>query len=88
VIGYTTRDGNQFDVVTLDLDTKAMARITQGQGNNEEPSFAPNGHAIAFARSGGTGGGIYIGNADGTGDAVQVYKGAATSVDWGPAPPQ
>ena len=88
VLAYTTRDGGSYDIVTLDLDSKTMTRITQGQGNNEEPSFAPNGRAIAFAstRSGGTG--IYIANADGTGKAVQVYSGAATGIDWGPAPKQ
>ncbi|MGE0398931.1 MAG: Tol-Pal system beta propeller repeat protein TolB [Kofleriaceae bacterium] len=83
VIAYTTRDGGRYDIVTLDLDTKAMVRITQGEGNNEEPSFSPNGRAIAFARSGQ---GVFIANADGTGKAIKVWSGSATGVDWGPAP--
>ena len=41
LIAYTTRDGGHYDIVTLDLDTKAMVRVTQGEGNNEEPSFSP-----------------------------------------------
>ena len=87
IIAYTTSDGGNFDIVTKDLDSGTMTRITQNEGNNEEPSFAPNGRAIAFARSSGPGGsGVYLANADGTGDAVRVYKGSATSVDWGPAP--
>ncbi|MBP6633327.1 MAG: PD40 domain-containing protein, partial [Kofleriaceae bacterium] len=49
VLAYTTRDGGSYDIVTLDLDSKKMTRITQGEGNNEEPSFAPGGRAIAFA---------------------------------------
>jgi Tol biopolymer transport system component len=40
--------------------------------------------AFASSRSGGTG--IYIANADGTGTQKLVFKGAATSPDWGPAP--
>jgi TolB protein len=86
VLAYTTRDGGKYDIVTLDLASGNMVRITQGQGNNEEPSFSPNGRAIAFAsvRSGGAG--IYIANADGTGKQKRVYKGYATGVDWGPAP--
>ena len=68
IIAYTTRDGGNYDIVTLDLDTKAMTRITQGEGNNEEPAFSPNGRAIAFARAGQ---GIFIANADGTGKADQ-----------------
>jgi TolB protein len=83
IIAYTTRDGGNYDIVTLDIDTKAMTRITQGQGSNEEPAFAPNGRAIAFSR---TGQGIFIANADGTGTPVKVYSGATTGVDWGPAP--
>jgi TolB protein len=83
VIAYTTRDGGTYDIVTLDLDTKAMTRVTQNEGNNEEPSFSPNGRVIAYARQGQ---GIYISNADGTGKATKVYSGSATGVDWGPAP--
>lgn len=83
ILAYTTRDGGNYDIVTLDLDTKQMTRITQNEGNNEEPSFSPNGRAIAFSRAGQ---GIFIANADGTGKAVKVYSGATTGVDWGPAP--
>jgi TolB protein len=83
VLAYTTRDGGRYDIVTLDLDTKKMVRITQGEGDNEEPSFSPNGRAIAFARAGK---GVYIANADGSGKATQIWSGSATGVDWGPAP--
>ena len=87
ILAYTTRDGGNYDIVTLDIDTKTTTRITQSEGNNEEPAFSPNGRAIAFARtSGGGGAGIYIANADGTGKAVKVYSGSTTGVDWGPAP--
>lgn len=83
IIAYTTRDGGHYDIVTLDLQTKAMVRITQGAGNNEEPAFSPDGRAIAFARSGQ---GVFIANADGSGKALKVWSGSATGVDWGPAP--
>jgi TolB protein len=86
VLAYTTRDGGSFDIVTLDLATKKMTRITQKDGNNEEPSFSPNGRAIAFARTGGSGSGVYIAPADGKSPAVKVYAGAVSGVDWGPAP--
>ena len=84
VIAYTTRDGGTYDIVTIDLDTSTMTRITQNEGQNEEPAFSPNGRAIAFARAGQ---GVFIANADGTGKAVKVWSGSATGVDWGPTPP-
>lgn len=83
ILAYTTRDGGAYDIVTLDLASGQMTRITQNEGSNEEPSFSPNGRAIAFAR---VGQGVYIANADGTGNAVKVWSGSATGVDWGPAP--
>ena len=83
VIAYTTRDGGTYDIVTIDLDTKNMTRITQNEGQNEEPAFSPNGAAIAFARAGQ---GVFIAKADGQGKAIKVWSGSATGVDWGPAP--
>lgn len=86
VVAYTTRDGGNFDIVTMDLDTSKATRITQDEGNNEEPSFSPNGRVIAYASTRKGGAGIYLSNSDGTGKAIRVYSGAATGVDWGPTP--
>jgi TolB protein len=83
IIAYTTRDGGTYDIVALDLDTKAAVRVTQNDGSNEEPAFSPNGSAIAFARAGQ---GVFLINADGTGKATKVWSGSATGIDWGPAP--
>ena len=63
-----------------------MTRVTQGDGNNEEPSFSPDGRVVAFAKSGGSGSGVWLANADGTGAATKVWSGSAAGVDFGPAP--
>lgn len=87
-LAYTIRDdaSGRFDIVTHDLATGKLARITQNQGDNEEPAWSPNGRVLAFASSRASGPGIYLANADGTGEQRLVYKGSATSPDWGPAP--
>jgi len=87
LIAFTARDErNVFDIFTVDSKTKEIRRLTQDQGNNEEPSFSPNGRVIAFAARRRGQSGIYLANADGTGPQVRVYDGWATEVDWGPAP--
>ena len=88
MLAYTTRDGKNFDILTLNLATKKMVRITQNEGSNEEPSFSPNGRVLAFSSARKGGAGIYLANADGSGNALRVYKGNVTSIDWGPAPKQ
>jgi TolB protein len=87
ILAYTTRgDEGNFDIVTLDLETGEMKRITQNQGNNEAPAFSPNGRAIAFSSTRRQGVGIYIANADGTGSPRKVWSGLASAISWGPAP--
>jgi TolB protein len=89
IIAYTARDdaSSRFDIVTIDLQQGGrMTRITQGQGNNEEPTWSPNGRVIAFTSNRPGGAGIYLANADGSGEQHIVYKGSGTSADWGPAP--
>jgi TolB protein len=87
VLAYTARDdaSGRFDIVTLDLASGKLTRITQNQGNNEEPTWSPNGRVLAFSSNRSGGQGIYLANADGTGDQHIVFRGAGTSVDWGPS---
>jgi TolB protein len=88
VIAYTTRDdtSSRFDIITVDLAGGQAIRITQNQGDNMEPTWAPNGRVIAFTSTRAAGSGIYLANADGTGEQRLVYKGSANSPDWGPLP--
>jgi len=90
VLAYTARDdtNGRFDIITHDLDTGKLTRVTQNQGNNEEPTWSPNGRVLAFSSTRSAGHGIYLANADGTGEQHIVYRGSGTSVDWGPLPAQ
>jgi len=79
-------EGGNFDIAVYDFKTKSTLKLTQGQGSNEEPTWAPNGRALAFTSSRKSGSGVYVQAADGKSEAILVYKGTAYTPDWGPAP--
>lgn len=47
-IAYSARTGPGFDIKVLDLATRNVRQLTNGEGTNESPSFSPNGRHIAF----------------------------------------
>jgi TolB protein len=85
-IAYTIRDDatGRFDIVVQDLAANKLVRVTQNQGDNEEPAWSPNGRVLVFASNRSGGAGLYLANADGTGEQRLIYKGSVTSPDWGP----
>jgi TolB protein len=87
-LAYTIQDdlSGRSDIVVHDLATGKVVRVTQNQGNNEEPAWAPGGRVLVFASMRAGGAGLYLANADGTGEQKLVYKGNVTSPDWGPVP--
>ena len=81
LIAFTSRKGGRFAIFTYNVATGRYRRITyHRQGNNEEPTWAPNCQLIAFASSRG---GIWVSNRDGTAQ-TQIYKGKALQPRWGP----
>ncbi len=67
VIAFTGRDSrNRFDIFTVEPTTGFIRRLTQDQGNNEEPSFSPDGRYLVFQSNRGGGGyRLYVMTADG-----------------------
>lgn len=55
-IAYASRTGPGFDIKVLEVATGQVRQITDGQGSNESPAWAPNGRHLAFTstRSGNT----------------------------------
>ncbi len=51
------------------------------------PSWSPDGEQIAFVRSDGITGDIYVVNADGSGLVQLTYGGVDSQPDWGPSVP-
>jgi TolB protein len=47
-LAYVCRNGPGYDIKVYDFATGAMQQITNGEGSNESPAFAPNGRHLAF----------------------------------------
>lgn len=47
-IAYTCGASAGFDICVLDMGSRQVAKVTDGIGSNEQPSFAPNGRHIVF----------------------------------------
>lgn len=47
-IAYVTREKG-FNVMTIDVSTGDVRAVTRGQGNNEDPSFSPDGRYLVFS---------------------------------------
>ena len=81
LIAFSGRDekGN-LDIFTVDAASQELQRLTENQGSNSHPTWAPTGRALAFKSSRG---GIYVSTADGK-TQRPVFRGGAETPSWGP----
>jgi len=82
---FLKRDGNRFNIAVQDLASKQVQVLTQG-GNDESPSFAPNGRMILYASGQGGRGILAAVSSDGR---VKQRLSSAVGGDvrepaWGP----
>jgi TolB protein len=84
-IAFTGRDESaRFDIFVLQLATGTVTRITQSQGNNEEPSFSPNGRLLAFTTTRNGKRQLVISTIDGKQQTVLPSVGEHHTPSWGP----
>lgn len=75
--------GKDYEIHSFDPITSALTRLTTRTGNDFEPSWSPDASGIAWASTYSRSAGIYIMNADGSGQQGPVIaKGRQGS--WGP----
>ena len=65
-IAFTARDErNVFDVFTVKVEDSSITQLTQNQGNNEEPTWSPDGRYLVFTSTRGGRSELYLSNPDG-----------------------
>jgi TolB protein len=82
LLAYATQTGAGFDIETYDMSTGQLHRITDGQGTNESPSFAPNGRHIVFSTTRWGKAQLAIVDIDGRNVRQLTFAGRNTSPDW------
>ena len=87
LIAFTARDEkNHMDIFTLDVKKGELKRVTQGQGDNEDPSFSPNGRLLVFTTTRNGPRQVVVSNLDGTHQSVITAGGEYSAPSWGPFP--
>lgn len=83
LLAFTGRDAG-LDIFTVNVNTQAYVRLTQGQGLNKDPAFSPDCRMVAF-HSSRQGGGIYLSNPNGF-NQNRVVEGHAETLRWSRTP--
>jgi TolB protein len=84
-IAYTGMEDGRFDIFTIDPGGRGLRNLTNGQGNNEDPCWSPNGRYLGFSSNRDGGYHLYIMTANGQNQRrITVLKGEQTSPSWSP----
>ena len=81
-IAYVSRTGSGYDIRIVTLGSREIRQLTNGEGKNESPCYAPNGRHVAFSstRSGKLQ--IYTIGRDGQGLKQVTTVGNNQTPDW------
>ena len=78
-VALTVVEGNSQDLWVYDLQRDAMTRLTFGGGNDNFPTWSPDGHYIVFTT---TGGGLFQVRADGANQPQDLTHTNITQNPW------
>jgi len=75
-------DRQATDLWTIDLARGTWSRLTAAAGFENVPLWSPDGRRIAYCSDQGTAPGIWVKNANGSGQEEVLVKGRAFPTDW------
>ena len=83
-IAFAGSADGHFDIYTISPDGEGLYRVTNNQGNNEDPCWSPDGRYIAFSsKRTGSNHHIFIANANGENQRqITFFKGDQLSPSW------
>jgi TolB protein len=85
-IAYSAETSDGVQLKTINVGTRQVVQLTDGPGNNESPTVAPNGRHIAFVTKRGGKEQIAIMDADGKNVRVITSAGSNRYPAWSPGP--
>lgn len=81
-LAFVCRSGPGYDIFLYSFQRAETVRLTQGEGSNESPSFAPNGRHLAFTSTRAGRSHIFTVGRDGLGLRQITTLGNNFTPDW------
>jgi TolB protein len=84
-IVYSSQQGSRFDIWIMNSDGSEKMSLTRNCGDNENPSFSPDGRHIVFSSTRDGGKNIYVMDIDGSNQKRLTFmKGDSENPCWSP----
>lgn len=84
-IAFSGINDGHFNIYTINPNGSDLRRLTDNQGNNEDPSWSPDGRYIVFSSNRDGGYHLFIMNANGQNQRrITFQKGEQTAPSWSP----
>jgi TolB protein len=84
-IVFSGSNNGHFDVYAINPDGTGLRQLTDGQRNNEDPCWSPDGRYIVFSSDRDGGYHLYIMNEYGQNQRrITLEKGDQTTPTWSP----
>lgn len=84
-IAFVSMEDGRFEICTMEGDGSRLRKLTDSQGNNEDPCWSPDGRYIVFSSNREGRYHLYIMTANGQNQRrITFMKGDQTSPSWAP----